>query len=969
MPLELVTGPANAEKAGAVLDRVRALAAAGSDPILVVPTGPDVLAFRRELAEGGLVFGVRVETFNALRRELTKRVGLKGSPASAIVRRRVAEAAIAATRLQALAASAATPGFAAAFSGLCDELVQARIGPGLWYTAMRSWGEADQDRAAYAEELAALYGAYRDRVVNVGGDPATRDYEVNDALRLTPAAWGTTPVLFYGFDDLTPTELDTVRTLSGIGAEVVVSLPYEDGREDVYRARSRTLGELLELAGERHVRLPAGDGDLDALAQLERGLFTDAPARHDPGDAVRLLVGGGERAEMELIAEAARTAIADGTPPEEIAVALRDATEAAPLVERVFAEAGVAIALERQIPVSHTALGRSLIALLDAALPGGSAEDLLTWLRVPGRLERPELADVLERDLRRRGVQDAAAAHAAWEQLAGFRFGELDELADLTGDPGRFCERLAARAEELLVLPWRHLGAVLPAASEADARALRAVRRALSQLGDLAKRQPTLAPDPATLGPLLGEQQVWVGGAPRAGAVTVADPLRLRARRVQMLLLGRMQEGTFPAGGAADPFLGDAERLAINAAGGLRLRLLEDRLDAERWLLYSVVSRPTRQLTLSWHRGDDDGEPRVRSLFVDDVLECFEPEIAQRAVDRRLGEVGFGTAGGGDSQRRLAQAAALTARAPEPGLGPVTDTDVLAEIAARDAWAARTIEQWATCPVRWLVEWLLQPAAIDPDPAPLIRGGIYHQVLQRTFEGLGGRLTPAQLDNARSIALGELRDECARRRLSVRDHEHAALVRRLEVDVLRYLAFAAESGTVFQPAHFELSFGTGRDEREPVQLGEQLRLSGRIDRVDVSPAGDAAIVVDYKGAFGAAAQATWERDGALQVGLYALALPQLLPDTQVVGALYQPIGAKNQRPRGYLRDGEDPDRGDIVRTDRVDADEQEELHSWVLTEAEKAVRQLRAGQVKPKPGGCGYRDEICAHPSICRCAP
>ncbi len=195
----------------------------------------------------------------------------------------------------------------------------------------------------------------------------------------------------------------------------------------------------------------------------------------------------------------------------------------------------------------------------------------------------------------------------------------------------------------------------------------------------------------------------------------------------------------------------------------------------------------------------------------------------------------------------------------------------------------------------------------------MIRGGIYHRVLQRTFEELRGRLTQAQLPNARSIALGELRAACAAERLSGRDQEHASLARALEADVLRYLAFAAASGTVFRPAHFELSFGTSRDDVPPVALGDDLRVSGRIDRVDVSPDGTAAIVVDYKGKSGVTAQARWACDGNLQVGLYALALRELLPEVRVVGALYQPITGKELRPRGYLEQGEDPDRVDIVK--------------------------------------------------------
>lgn len=969
MPLELVTGPANAEKAGAVLDRTRALAAAGADPILVVPTRPDALAFRRELAADGLVFGVRVETFSGLSRELAMRAGRSGGGAPGIVRARVAEAAIAATRLEALAASAATPGFAAAFAALCGELAEARIGPGLWYTALRAWGEAEPGRAAYAEELAALYGAYRDRIDRAGGDPATRAYELHDALRLDPAAWGGTPVLFYGFDDFTAPELDAVRTLALVDAVVVVSLPYEDGREDVYRARGRTLSDLRELAGDRHTRLPPGAEEVPALAHLERALLTLDPAREEPGDAVRLLSGGGERAELELVAETARAAIAGGTAPEDIAVALRDSDHAAPLVQRVFAEAGVPIALERGVPVAHTMLGRGLLALLAVVLPGGTSEDLLAWLRIPGRLDRPEKADVLERDLRRAGARDAAAAHAAWERLAGFRFAELDELTELAGDPAAFCERLLMRAEELLVRPWRGSGAPLPAESGPDAAALGRVRRALEQLARLARAEPSLAPDLRTLGTLLGAERVEVGTPPGPGLVTVADPLRLRARRVRLLLLCRMQEGLFPRPAGGDPFLGDAERLAINAAGGLRLRLREDRLDAERWLLYSAVSRPTERLVLSWHRGDDDGDPRVRSLFVDDVLACFSSALTDGVTDRRLGEVGFGEVGGGMRQRRLAAAAAATRPAPEPGLGPLTDAVALQEIRGRDAWAARSIEQWVTCPVRWFVEWLLGPESLDPDPAPMIRGGIYHAVLQRTFEELRGRLTEAQLPNARSIALGALREACAAQRLAGRDQEHAALVRALETDVLRYLAFAAGSGTVFRPAHFELSFGTSRDDREPVVLGEDLRVSGRIDRVDLSPDGTAAIVIDYKGKSGVAARRRWVGDGTLQVGIYALALRELLPGVRVAGALYQPINGKDLRPRGYLQRGDDEDRGDIVRTDRADADEAEALLEEVRDRAECAVGELRRGEVRPRPGDCGYRDEICAFPSICRCAP
>ena len=61
---------------------------------------------------------------------------------------------------------------------------------------------------------------------------------------------GRTPVFLYGFDDLTAVQLDAVATLVEAGAEVVVSLPFEEGRDDVYRARAGTLHALAGLAGE-----------------------------------------------------------------------------------------------------------------------------------------------------------------------------------------------------------------------------------------------------------------------------------------------------------------------------------------------------------------------------------------------------------------------------------------------------------------------------------------------------------------------------------------------------------------------------------------------------------------------------------------------------------------------------------------------------------------------------------------------
>src|SRR3954464_13381249 len=78
MPLTLITGPANAAKAGAVLERLRS--AIGRDPVLVVPTSADAAHYARELAGAGMVFGADVTTFPRLMRDLARSAGVRGRP-------------------------------------------------------------------------------------------------------------------------------------------------------------------------------------------------------------------------------------------------------------------------------------------------------------------------------------------------------------------------------------------------------------------------------------------------------------------------------------------------------------------------------------------------------------------------------------------------------------------------------------------------------------------------------------------------------------------------------------------------------------------------------------------------------------------------------------------------------------------------------------------------------------------------
>ncbi|MEP6954788.1 MAG: PD-(D/E)XK nuclease family protein [Solirubrobacteraceae bacterium] len=967
MPLTLVTGPANAEKAGFVLGAYRERL--HREPLLVVPTPADADHYRRELAASGVVFGVAVSTFSGLIDVICERAGVTGRPLGLVARQRVAGAAIARARLDVLSESAGTPGFAQALLALADELEERRIEPGRWYGALRAWTAEDPARAAYAEELGALYGAYRDALSRLGRrDRTLHHVAALDALRTEPARWGATPVLLYGFDDLSALQLDAVETLAArVDADVIVSLTFEPGRA-AFAGRGATFQELAAIAAE-HVKLPARAKHYAApvLAHVERRLFEEDPGeRRRARGAVALLEGGGERAELELVAAHVARLLREGTPAEEIAVVLRDRGA---LARRAFADAGVPVALDADVVAGHTAVGRGVAALLRCALLDGSADDLIAWLRTPGKLRRPELADRLEQDARVAGESTAAQARARWEAAhPEFPLSELDRAAQLTHEPERLYEYLQREIDRLAMAPWRGQARVLAGSEALDARVARALRGAFAELGALGRADRSLVPDARELIALVEGLEVrparagWAG----TGFVAIAGPGAVRARRVRALFACGLTEGSFPRPGRPEPFLGDAERRAINAAGGLRLRLREDALDAERYLFYAAASRPTEKLVLSWAAGDDEGRPLVRSLFVDDLLDHVEDV----AVDmRRLGAAGF------DAPLAPTPRAAERARAveqtpaPAPHVAPLRDAEVLAGLAEREAWSASALEAYASCPVKWFVERLLRPDVLEPDPEPMLRGELAHRILEDAFRELangGGRLTPGRLEEARAILHAALKRHSAGAKLSANPERLRSALRRLEADLLRYVDHAAHAGSEAVPAHFELRFGGADDERPAAELaGGALKLTGRIDRVDVlsSPTTRQALVYDYKGKT-APARAKWVEEARLQVGLYMLALPQVL-GVAAAGGLYQPLGSEDARPRGAIRADADPGLR-TYRPDRASEEELDELLNGVLAVALDALAGIRAGELAPRPERCAWNGG-CAHPTICRC--
>ena len=991
MALSLIVGPPNSGRAGAIRERL--VATLDSDPVLVVPTLEDASRFGRELcAPGDAVLGVSILTFGRLFEEVARAGGARIPPSlTESQSQHVARRAIASTELRILGRSARRPGFAAALATLIDELQAACLDPG----TVAALAEGSDD-PAYLGELAALFSAYVSLRDELGfGDSHVVAAGATAAVRAKGDAWGARPVLLYGFDDMTVEQLELVGALAGV-TEVTATVTFED--RDALAARSSLRGELIARGGEivLETRPDPAHTEGPVLYHLERGFLVAGCGRRplDPG-LVRMEAAG-ERGQAEQIgAEIARLLDA-GARPDEIAVVLRSPDRDGPLYESVLSTLEIPVAVEARVPVVRTAVGRGLVALIRATFGSRSADDVLAFLRTPGRAY-PDQADWLERAIRRKRLRTAGEALEAWRGREPF---ELGDLRDVAG-PRELLLELARFARAIAEYPYQRGAPRVERERALELRAAAVVAGALEEVAAL----PGVEDGPAEAMACLDAVEVPLWRGPSDGHVRVTSPYRIRARRVEHLFVASLQEGEFPRSESREPLLSDEHRAELSVP-----RRAET-VDEERYLFYVCLSRPTRRLHLCWRSCDDEGTPAARSPLLDDVRDLLEPappapeepdpldsEVRHRtladvvlapdaaptpnvlaralaAMPRRNGvEVPAGLEL--DDSLAAALRARLERAADRADLspGPIRTTAVLDALRDRPLFGASTLEGYALCSYRWFVDHELKPRGLDPDPDPLLHGSVIHRVLEELYRdppGAAPRPTPDSLAAWRRRASELTTELAADAGLGGDDARGAAARARVEALVGGFLARDAREASPLRPDPELIEAGFGRegdDARPPLELGG-FALHGKIDRIDITASGEpGGLVRDYKLSRMVTSAAKLEAEGKLQLPLYALALDRLW-GIRPLGGIYEPLGATDDpRPRGFLRrearEGALEDL-ELVSTDLLADDAFEEVLSRATERAGEIVAAMRAGRIDRDP----IDDEcprFCTFQAICR---
>jgi len=1004
VPLNLISGPLNSGRRGLILDRFAAARDRG--PILVVPNMDDVFDFEQELCAGGAALGGSVMTFGGLFRGVATG---GGSPPRAelspVQRLRAIAVAIAERRegLGPLRRSAARPGFAIAFERLLGELQAAGLDP------ERLGGETETlESSSYLGDLATLCAGYaevRSRLGRIDSHQIAR--EAISLLRRSDGFWNARPLFLYGLDDLTRNQLELVEALAA-ASEVTVALPYEEGSAAL-AARANLLEEMRErigFAGETRTEPDAGNTPNELLFHLERGFAAAAAEARQPGEGLILLRSAGERGEAEAIAVEVAKLVAGGVDPAEIAIVLRDPARRGAQIASVLESYDVATALEAELPVAGTAVGGGLIALLEAEFGAGRAADLLRFLRGPSGVS-PQAVDWLERAIRRRRVQSAAIALELWEaegrepplDLARTREAAAGSPAELAGAVGRLAATMASR-------PFKGRGDG-PRLAPGDGAELRAAARIANALAELAELG-SLAPGPEQLAATVAALDFRAWSGPVAGRVRIADPYRLRAGRFDHVFVASLQDGEFPRhdrGG--DPFLSEGQR------GALGLDPRRDTEAEERYLFYTCLSLPRRQLFLSYRDSDENGVAEARSPLLDDVRRLLAPapsehgpdpveeeiarvrdlaqvvhQVAEAPSENELARAIAAHGSGADAMALAATAgapnevgeriadrvgAARAAEAAARAPGPLANPAVIESLAAVSAYGGTTLEEFDLCSYRWFVAHELNPQLLDPAPEPLLQGGLMHAALERLYaERPGGdplprpRSVDAWIERGRELVA----DVRAERELG-RHPAERAIARRVERLLVRFLVEESQRETGgFEPWLLEAGFGEREGSERPVLEIDGWGLHGAIDRVDRAADGR-AVVLDYKVAGSVTPREKFEEKAKLQLQLYLLAVAEHW-GAQAVGGLYHPLrGASVRRPRGVVLDEAAAELASyrLYDNDLVDGEGLEELLADARRRAGAIVARMRTGEIRRDPGPRAplRGHDVC--PTFCEFAP
>ncbi len=516
------------------------------------------------------------------------------------------------------------------------------------------------------------------------------------------------------------------RTLIAlVGDAELVALAHPEN-VDAARFVERTWNRFVEDPAIADKVLPdfvVRGGRAGTLERVLASVFVEP--KPPPGDTrderVAVLVAPSRAAEVEEVGRRVRAALITGTSPSRVAILAHDVGPYRARLEDVALRYGLPLVLGVPRALAEHAGVHAALALLRAVVDGLRAEAVTACLESVHLAAAPcdarrvfaaagyvdaatrPLADCVahaearhargaesddgptrERNARlaKRLRRDGPAVLDTVERLAG-----LDAPRALAEHARAFAATLHAlgfgvpldAAEPTQADPVR---AAVPGEAPSEGAAIAAFERLLVDVAELAQgidaTPITLAEFAALLEEAIAAIDVDAPG-PRAGGVRVLAIADARGLDFDDVYVLGLEDGVFPQPLAEDALLGDRVRRELNRAApalvrtalgtgdaplGRLLRTSKDRAAEDPFLFYLALSTAERRVCVTYATRDDDGNPVVRSPFVDELVAIVGPDVVASLTTSGVAPVPVACA----DVRELLHAGVAAAAAGHPSL-------------------------------------------------------------------------------------------------------------------------------------------------------------------------------------------------------------------------------------------------------------------------------------------------------------
>lgn len=682
--------------------------------------------------------------------------------------------------------------------------------------------------------------------------------------------------------------------------------------------------DAIRRHAEVTVALPRWAGSEAARASLlGMGFSEELSLRQAEACATALFVAPSLEQEVNEIARRILEHLAAGRQFREIAIVLRSQTPYLPVLETALERFGIPARFYFAAPLAEHASVRYLAGLVNAMLGGWDHQALLELLKMAASgFGNTPACDRFDFELRQRLPGQGLAA---LRELSGD--GRLDALLD------RLARLDSWRASRLPPAQWAeqtktlrslvhaprirdHAGHQAALLWRGQTAALEAFDRAMDEAAAALPDEPVAFPDFwETAQVVLKETRLRVPDH-RRNVVHVLDVYEARQWELPVVFVCGLLEKQFPLYHAQDPIFPDAARARLRGAG-LQLVTIADRERQEEFLFELARTRATSELVLSYPEFNAKGEPNLPSFFLDRL-----------ALDRQKAPPVRPPASGATTVSSRASA--------------IRDEGLLEGIRTQHAvLRPSAIEDFLQCPFQFFVNHTLElapPPARPQDRLDLgVQGGIVHRVLAEW---------PRRRQPLEPLFERVFRKACAENRVLEGCRAELARLRMLR-DLRRFV----------EEPPLLAGWETRTEESIRFVLGEEVEISGRIDRYDVrSPL---AVVFEFKytSAQGIRRRVQgYEEQTQVQGALYLLGLEERFS--------YQPAGLFYYGLRGGLTLN-----GWHTGVAKAGASCTVEVLGELLDQAKalslRAAREIRAGKIGPEPADLD-RCEYCAARDFCR---